>query len=237
IIAAGGPEYESAPVDPADGTSGGVPGGNIRNAFLYNPERETLTEVKSLTPAELGAAGVGDPAAFTDTRNPLLGRFEYRGREIIIINNHLSSRSGSSPIFGGPQPFFQAAEDAREAQTLALNQYVNNLIDTEDARNIIVHGDLNTFEFTNDLREILPGTGPDRILFNLVRTLRDDNVYSFIFDGNSQELDHMFVTKSLLEDAKFDIVHVNTDFPNIDDTVGSDHEPLVGSFEFKHKGR
>ena len=40
IEAAGGPRYEfvSAIVD-EDGEGGGVPGGNIRNAFLYNPDR------------------------------------------------------------------------------------------------------------------------------------------------------------------------------------------------------
>lgn len=30
-----------------------------------------------------------------------------------------------------------------------------------------------------------------------------------------------------MDEADLDIVHVNVDFPRVDDTVGSDHEPLV----------
>jgi hypothetical protein len=42
ISAAGGPSYSFFDVAPVDGTSGGVSGGNIRNAFLCNPERVSL---------------------------------------------------------------------------------------------------------------------------------------------------------------------------------------------------
>lgn len=194
IIAEGGPDYDFVQVDPVDGTQGGVPGGNIRNAFLYNPARVSVVEFKPLSPAELTAAGVGNPNAFDGSRSPLLARFGFNGKEIVIINNHLSSRSGSTPIFGGPQPFIQAAEDEREAQTLALHEYVEHLIDEMGDENVVVLGDFNTFEFTNDLARILPGTTSGRILYNLVDELRGDNAYTFIFDGNSQVLDHMFVT-------------------------------------------
>jgi len=172
-------------VDPVDGSSGGVPGGNIRNAFLYNPARVSVVEFKALTPAELAAAGVGNTNAFDGSRSPLFARFSFNGREIVLINNHLSSRSGSTPIFGGPQPFIQVAEDEREAQTLALHEYVEHLIDEADEDNVVVIGDFNTFEFTNDLSEILPGRNRGRILYNLIDELRDDNAYTFIFDGNS----------------------------------------------------
>ena len=58
--------------------------------------------------------------------------------------------------------------------------------------------------------------------------------YSFIFDGNSQELDHFFVTDALLEGAKFDVVHLNVDFPRtFIDTTASDHEALLASFKME----
>jgi predicted extracellular nuclease len=241
IEAAGGPRYRFFDVAPEDGTSGGVPGGNIRNAFLYNPSRIRLVGFESLTPDVLKALGVGNPDAFFGTRNPLLATFKFGGKEFTVINNHLTSRFGSTPIFGGPQLFFQAGEAEREAQVGALNEVVNALLGAgrgdEDraskAGRIIVLGDLNTFEFTDDLTEVLPGTGEDRILSNLIDTLTDDNVYTFIFDGNSQVLDHMFVTDNLLGGAEFDIVHVNVDFPRVDPAFGSDHEPLVGRFQIK----
>jgi predicted extracellular nuclease len=238
---AGGPRYMFFNVDPEEGTSGGIPGGNIRNAFLYNADRVKLVDFVSLTPDVLGELGVSNTNAFDGTRDPLLGTFKFRGKEFKVINNHLTSRFGSTPIFGGPQLFVQAGETEREAQAKALNEVVNALIDAakgnskraSKAARVIVLGDLNTFEFTNDLTDILPGTGSDRVLTNLIDSIADDNVYTFNFEGNSQVLDHFFVSDNLLAGAKLDIVHVNVDYPRIDDTVGSDHEPLVGLFQLK----
>ena len=68
--------------------------------------------------------------------------------------------------------------------------------------------------------------GPDKGLH-----LGQEGFYSFIFDGNSQMLDHFFVTSSLLASAKFDVVHLNVDFPRtFINTTASDHEPLLTSF-------
>lgn len=231
IMSAGGPRYEFFDVAPADGASGGVPGGNIRNAFLYNPDRVGLIEFVSLTARVLSDVGVSDPAAFGGTRDPLAALFSFNGTELLVINNHLTSRFGSTPVFGGPQPFVQAGEAEREAQVSALNDVVDEVLAIDDDANIVVLGDLNTFQFTNDLEEILPGA--DNVLVNLVppvgetQGLDRNNIYSFIFEGNSQVLDHIFVTQGLSHGAKLDFVHVNVDFPRVDDTVGSDHEPLI----------
>ncbi len=228
IALAGGPEYAFFDVAPADGTSGGIPGGNIRNAFLYNPDRVELESFVSLTPAVLAAAGVGNPNAFDGTRNPLVATFEFDDEKLTVINNHLTSRFGSTPIFGGPQPFVQAGEADREAQTQALNEFVDSLLADDKDAGVIVLGDLNTFEFTNDLTEILPGTLDGKaVMKTILGEVEDDNRYTFNFEGNSQVLDHVFATRSLLQRAKLDIVHVNVDFPRVDNTVGSDHEPLV----------
>jgi predicted extracellular nuclease len=231
IFLAGGPAYNSFDVAPADGTSGGVPGGNIRNAFLYNPDRVDLASFVSLTPAVLTAAGVGDPTAFDGTRDPLAATFDFDGKEFTVINNHLTSRFGSTPVFGGPQPFVQAGEAEREAQMQALNDFVDSLLAADTDAGVIVLGDLNTMEFTNDLTEILPGTlDGQAVLKTLLGEVEDDNRYTFNFEGNSQMLDNLFATRSLLERAELDIVHVNVDFPRVNNTVGSDHEPLVARF-------
>ncbi|MEM9730251.1 MAG: endonuclease/exonuclease/phosphatase family protein [Myxococcota bacterium] len=241
IAAAGGPVYEFFTVDPLVETTddnrddpdtfGGISLGNIRNAFLYNPHRVELLEFTGLTRELLADRGVSVPDAFDTSRDPLEAVFEYRGRKITILNNHFSSRFGSSPVFGGPQPFLQAAEEAREAQSLAMNEVTRYILRKDRRANVIVTGDLNTFEFTNDLKEILPGTGWNRVLFNLIRRNFDDNKYSFIFEGNSQVLDHFFVNGRLLWGARLDFVHVNVDFPRLfNSVVASDHEPLVASF-------
>jgi predicted extracellular nuclease len=236
IALVGGPAYAFFDVAPEDGSSGGVPGGNIRNAFLYNPERVELDSFVSLTEMLLNEVGA-DPNAFIDTRDPLAATFVFEGETFTVINNHLSSRSGSTPIFGGPQPFVQAAEAERENQVDALNKYVDSLLDADKDARVIVLGDFNTFEFTNDLTEILPGTTDGKaIMKSLLNEVEDDNRYTYIFDGNSQVLDHMFATRSLLEKAKFDIVHVNVDFARRrTDTTASDHEPLIARFDMTSK--
>ena len=231
VVAAGGPDYAFFDVAPEDGTFGGVPGGNIRNAFFYNPERVELVEFISLTPGVLAEAGVSDPDAFVGTRNPLVGVFAFGSNEIMVVNNHLTSRFGSTPVFGGPQPFVQAGEAEREAQVGALNELVDLALAIDPNANIAVVGDINTFQFTDDLTGILPGE--DGVLTNLIppvgtkKGAERNNIYTFNFEGNSQVLDHVFVSDGLLKGAKLDIVHVNVDFPRVDDTVGSDHEPLV----------
>lgn len=242
IASAGGPTYAFRTVNPpADGAFGGQPGGNIRNAFLFNPDRVSIDDdsLTLLSPDVLTDAGVSNPDAFEGSRSPLLANFEFNGQTVTVVNNHFSSRFGSTPVFGGPQPFVQAGEEARAAQAQALNEFVDaQLADDPDA-NIIVTGDLNTFQFTDEIAEILPGTGDEKVLTNLVSQAEaDDDAYTFIFNGNSQVLDHLLVTDSLGEGAEFDIVHVNNDFTRddnaveFDDTVvASDHEPIVGRFD------
>lgn len=92
----------------------------------------------------------------------------------------------------------------------------------------MVLGDFNTFQFTDDFTAFLLGQEP--ILSNFIDTLRDDNVYTFNFEGNSQVLDHVIVTRILLRGAQLDIIHVNMDFPGVDDTVASDQESLLARF-------
>jgi predicted extracellular nuclease len=223
---AGGPAYAFADVAPAANTSGGVPGGNIRVSFLYRPDRVALIGLQSVTPEVLTGIGSADPTAFTDSRNPLAGTFEFAGERITVISNHWSSRSGSTPIFGAIQPFVQVAEAAREAQARAVHDYVASLLAADPAGRVIVSGDLNTFEWTDDLTQLLPGS--NRILTDLLTELKGGEPYSFIFDGTAQLLDHMFATANLLQGAEFDVVHVNTDFPHLlGQVVASDHDPVM----------
>ena len=231
IVRAGGPRYASFDVAPADGTLGGAPGANIRVAMLYNPARVRLLSRRSLTPAALAEAHVRDSLAFHDSRNPLEGVFEFAGRRISVIANHLTSRYGSTPVFGAIQPFVQAGEAERAAQAAALHGYVAGLLSGDPDARAIVLGDLNTFEFTHELARVLPG--PDGILTNLLSRERPSERYTYIYNGNSQVLDHIFVTAGLRRGAQVDIVHVNVDFPDSDGVEASDHEPVLAAIEMQ----
>jgi len=66
-------------------------------------------------------------------------------------------------------------------------------------------------------------------LTNLTDGLPEDERYSFIFQGNSQSLDHILASDGLAEDAEVDLVHVNAEFAETD-ARASDHDPLVARF-------
>jgi len=204
--------------------SGGQPGGNIRNAFLYNTERVDLVE------DSVQAIGSQEPGeTFEGARRPLVATFEFNGQAVTLINNHFSSKSGSAPILGIEQPFEERQEevavngslDERQAQSEAVQEFVEGLLSSDPGARVSVLGDLNEFEFVS------PVTGlEDAGLTNLVKDISEDERYSFIFQGNSQQLDHILVSDSLSNSAEIDIVHVNTEFAETDGRA-SDHDPLV----------
>jgi len=49
--------------------------------------------------------------------------------------------------------------------------------------------------------------------------------YTYLFDMNAQQLDHMFVSKSLVKKAKYEHVHINTWVESA--AMVSDHDPSV----------
>jgi hypothetical protein len=51
--------------------------------------------------------------------------------------------------------------------------------------------------------------------------------YSYNYEGNSQTLDHVFVSPTLRGSAELEVVHLNTDFPALPGLTASDHDPLV----------
>ncbi|MGB5593826.1 MAG: hypothetical protein WBM62_07320 [Crocosphaera sp.] len=244
IAAAGGPEY--AFIDNpfiTDGLSGGQPGGNIRTAYLYNPNRVSLVNGSLQT---IGSQAAGE--TFNGARLPLVATFDFNGEQVTVVDNHFSSKGGSAPILGVEQDFAARQEDPtvngsldeRREQAQAVNDYVDGVLGTDPNANVVVLGDLNEFEFVSPL-DILAGTtvsinggqdiatGGNAVLTNLINNIAEDERYSFNFQGNSQQLDHLLVTDGLLPNAEIDIVHVNTEFLDIDSRA-SDHDPVVASF-------
>ena len=231
-----------------ENTSGGQPGGNIRTAYLYNPDRVDFVE-SSLDPVVEPQNQQTDPTnPFFDSRLPLVATFTFNGEEITLVNNHFSSKGGSAPLFGQIQPAVELQEDPqvngsldeRREQANAVAEYVEDILAEDPDANVSVLGDLNEFEFISPL-EILEGE--DNLLLNLTNTLPPDERYSYIFQGNSQSLDHILISENLAgeveaeaveggevldgESVEFDAVHVNAEFAD----QASDHDPLVAQLD------
>ncbi len=221
ITAAGGPTYAFADVAPANNADGGEPGGNIRVGYLYDPSRVTLSEPVSRLP------GADADPAFADSRKPLLASFEFNGEDVTLINNHFASKGGSSPLYGTEQPPVNGQEAQRILQAQFVNDYVDGLLAVDPTLKLIVLGDLNEFDF-EDALQVLEGPPGGEVLRNLAGDLPESERYSYIFDGNSQLLDHILVSTALYDGSEplFDIVHVNAEFAS----SFSDHDPLLASF-------
>jgi len=230
IATAGGPTYEFID-NPfiGDDTNGGEPGGNIRTAFLYNPECVDLVEgsVKTVTDPQEQQTNPDNP--FFNSRLPLAADFEFNDQTVTVVDNHFSSKGGSAPILGVEQPFEERQEDPtvngsldqRRAQADAVNNFVKGILTDNPDANVVVVGDLNEFEFVSPLENILGEN-----LTNLTETLPEDERYTFIFQGNSQALDHILVSDNLAKGAEFDEVHVNTEFAETNQRA-SDHDPIL----------
>ncbi len=215
IDAAGGPHYSFID-NPfiTNNTNGGQPGGNIRVAYLYNAARVTLTGISTTPDAA---------TAFAGSRPPLVANFGFHGETVTVIDNHFSSKGGSSALFGSVQPSINGAAAARLAQAQNVADYVASL---GAASKVVVLGDLN--EFTNE-ESLAPlySAGLSALSLTLPPTER----YSYVFEGNAQELDQVFVSSSLTANSVLDIVHTNSEFADRVNRA-SDHDPSVLAISF-----
>lgn len=242
IKAAGGPAYEAKWVNPNNLTDGGQPGGNIRQVFLFRTDRgvwfvdkpgataNTSTDVvgtgrgTSLTQSP-GRIDVGN-AAWDNSRKPLVGQFSYNDRSVFVIANHFASKGGDDPLFGRFQQPVRGSEAQRHSQAQVVRGFVDKLLAADPDANVIVLGDINDFEFSRTT-DILVGSGSSA-LTDLPRTLPAPERYTYVFQGNSQVLDHILLSRNLVRTMankrySYDIVHTNAEFHDQD----SDHDPQI----------
>ena len=235
IQAIGGPTYDYRYIEPVNDADGGEPGGNIRQVFLFRTDRGVsfvdrpsggptipTAVVSGPDGPELSASpGRIDPAnsAFTTSRKPLAGEFMFNGHHLFVIANHFNSKGGDQPLMGRFQPPARASEVQRHRQAQVVHDFVESILALDAAANVVVAGDLNDFQFSETVSILKAGA-----LEDLVDTLPENERYSYVFEGNSQTLDHILVSDALFGlPFDYDIVHVNAEFAD----QASDHEPSV----------
>ena len=233
IAAAGGPSYAWRQIDPADDQDGGEPGGNIRVAFLYNPKRVSFTDIAggdATTPVEVvkqdGKAALSaspgriEPGSgvWKDSRKPLVGQFAFRGRPVFVIANHFNSKGGDQGLDARVQPPVRSSEIQRTGQATAVNTFVKSLLSADPKAAVVVAGDLNDYQFSPALSALTKGG----VLTDLVTRLPRDERYGYVYNGNSQVLDHILTSRAL-RGPDYDIVHINAEFAD----QSSDHDPQV----------
>ncbi|MEU6461773.1 endonuclease/exonuclease/phosphatase family protein [Streptomyces sp. NPDC046976] len=238
IVAAGGPKYDWRSIDPVNDKDGGEPGGNIRQVFLFNPERVSFVDraggdsttavgvVKEHGKAQLTASpGRIDPAsaAWEDSRKPLVGQFVFQGKTVFVIANHLISKGGDQSLTAQYQPVTRSSETQRHAQAQEVNAFVKDILKAQKNANVLALGDMNDFEFSGTAK-ILEGHGE---LWSAIKSLPRSERYTYDYEGNSQVLDQILISPAVRRDSfQYDSVHINSEF---NDQI-SDHDPQVLRF-------
>jgi predicted extracellular nuclease len=196
---AGGPSYHWIDIAPTANSDGGQPGGNIRNAYLYNPERIELI------PNSAARIGEQEPA-FDNSRKPLLAHFKLRGNQsrLAVINVHLASKRHQNSIFAPLDPGFDPQLATRIKQASIVRETAMAL--SAQGIEYYITGDFNDFEDSPTLAAVL---GDESV--NLVKTLPRLERYDYNHRGKLHVLMHGIVSKTLAgtKRAEYEILHGN----------------------------
>ncbi|HSX61761.1 MAG TPA: Calx-beta domain-containing protein [Tahibacter sp.] len=186
---------------------------------------------------------------------------------VVVVNNHLRSLLGIEDIAAaGPTTGGDRVRRKRQIQADFLAQYLQGRLTAAPGEHLVVIGDMNAFEFNdgyaNTLGTIMgtpspdnetvvcatcpiaPNTGdgidqlnPD--LTNLVNTPPAPQRYSYVEDGNAQNIDHALVAAGVVTDTtarRIEHARVGADWPESARSAAtsalrvSDHDPLIAYF-------
>ncbi len=159
------------------------------------------------------------------SRPPLMLRLRAKlggaSREVYLLNNHFTSLAGGEA----------ATEPRRTAQATWNVSIMEQIRATSPQAEIIVLGDLNSFYASPPL-DALRQAG----LHHVYEWLSEPVEYTYIFEGVSQNLDHILVSPGLFDSINdVSVLHLNADYtlpsPENDSPMRkSDHDPVLVVF-------
>jgi len=224
------------PATAGDAVLGSSPTVSYRAAGLpYNTDVSNPKALNAVLPADATADADGSNVF---TRAVQVAHFRINPTtapgtpsDVWVAANHFSSGPDSRVL--------QRTEQAR------YNAAVLRAIQGQEPNaKVMIAGDLNDFPRPDD--PFLPGPSSDQFaslydagLHNLYDTVIAENpaaAYSYVFDGQAQDLDHQFVTDSFFADlTAANEAHVNSDWPGVPGSNRgiSDHDPMVSRWALK----
>ena len=197
-----------------------------------------------------------DSSYFSGSRRPIICEFKRIGTEqnFFVMGCHLSSKRGDYPLYGSVQPPLLISEVKRNGQAKTINDFVNTILAQDSQAFVAVGGDMNDFAYSTPQRILKGELGDSRtqILWSLAEEIMPyQEQFSYYFRGNYQQIDHIFISDSLMQkayadgamrllgDDKFDyknktdwknycfIPHINSMFSRNNHLNTSDHDPEV----------
>jgi uncharacterized protein len=222
----------------SDPVLGSEPAVDYRGAPLaYNTDVQNPKALNAVLPEDVDRS-TGTDGDDVFTRPPQVALFEVTGpgrrsQILYAVSNHFSSTPDAR--------VGQRTEQAR------FNAAIAAAIAAHEGDRVLIGGDLNVYPRPDD--PFPPGhplhpsdqLGPlyDQGLSNLYDVLVKDEpagAYSYVFEGQAQTLDQLFVSTTLrreLEEVR--MAHINADWPSAFDADGargaSDHDPPVARFQ------
>lgn len=250
-VAAGksNPKYEAYVIDGNDGRG-------IDSGFLVKSSRVKKIEVQQFGKEEKYKNPNGKDDAFLNDRPPLMLRASVddpktkQPFEFTVVVNHLKSFLG----YNDP-----AQQDNVRLKKKLQAEFLAKWVQERQTKNlnerIILVGDFNAYQFNDGIVDVI-GTitgkpapkgevlNPSEDLVNpdltdLVNMIKEDQRYSYYYDGNAQAIDHIIINEAMKKHiSSFSFVRLNSDFPesyrNDDKRVErfSDHDAAIAYFTF-----
>ena len=221
---------------------------------LYKPNQGNATEANEVLkgPKLKYNPGRIDPSnpAWEDSRKPLAAAWKLKrgnGTPFFTVNVHFGSKGGSTSIHGDLRPPVNSGVDTRttQAEITAVSSYphtpspppfspspahtdtyqdfIAQILKKNPDAAVITAGDFNEFSQVEPIKVFVERSG--LVDLDDAAKIPAAERYTYLFDMNSQTLDHMYVSPALSRGARYEHLHLNT-WQNYDDQV-SDHDPSV----------
>jgi len=203
--------------------------------LAYNTDVSNPKALNARLPGDIDRS-TGTDGSDVFTRAPQVGLFRIwrdgigvgGATDLYAVSNHFSS--------GPDSRVGQRREQANYAAAIAAA-----LLSAQPGARVVVGGDLNVYPrpddpfspgdalFPSDQLRGLYEAGMTNLWDRLVADTAS-SAYSYVFEGQAQTLDHLFVSPALLDDVdSIQVAHVNADYPAADPNAGargmSDHDP------------
>ena len=203
-----GTAYSFVDVDPVNNADGGQPGGNIRNAYLFNPAEVRLykpnpgsstdaNEVLDGPSLRFNPGRIDAPPVFESSRKPLVAQWEtVDGKgNFFTVNVHWTSKGGSTSLQGDPRPPVNGGLDNRNAQANVTGSFIAEILARDEKAAVIAAGDFNEFAFVEPLERFVDISGLRDL--DELSELPAVERYTYTFGSSQQQLDHMYVSPSI----------------------------------------
>ncbi|MBB1426460.1 ExeM/NucH family extracellular endonuclease [Shewanella sp. SG44-2] len=223
----------------------------IAVGMIYRADKITPTgDAQILSSANSPVDGNGT-ALFDDGKNrPMLTQsfmLNDRDDSIVVAVNHLKSKGSSCDSINDPD-LFDGQGNCNLTRTRATDAIGQWLMAQYPEQKILVIGDLNAYAKENPLTQLA-----NHGYSELNAHFGNVNSYSYVFSGESGQLDHALANQALLDNVlAITEWHINADEPRIldyneeyksaaqildlyqaDGFRSSDHDPVIVSLQFE----